>query len=125
MNLLQLLAITIYLEAGNQPYEGKVAVAQVIMERVSDGRWPDTIRTVIMKPKHFSCWNGRSPNDVSFVFNKAGRECLKIAEDCLDGKILGEGYNHYCRYDCNPSWLEGVDRKRFGKRIGDHEFFKL
>ncbi len=36
---LECLAINIYNEAGHEPFEGKVAVAQVTMNRVEDGRF--------------------------------------------------------------------------------------
>jgi spore germination cell wall hydrolase CwlJ-like protein len=37
------LALNVYFEARNEPAEGKVAVAQVVMNRKADPRFPDTI----------------------------------------------------------------------------------
>ena len=39
----ELLAALIYCEAGNQPYEGQVAVGAVVMNRVRSGSYPNTI----------------------------------------------------------------------------------
>jgi spore germination cell wall hydrolase CwlJ-like protein len=44
---LDCLAINIYREAGNQSFEGKVAVAQVTMNRVADGRFGDDVCGVV------------------------------------------------------------------------------
>jgi hypothetical protein len=44
---LECLARNIYYEAGNQPFEGKVAVAQVTINRAESGKFPDDICKVI------------------------------------------------------------------------------
>ena len=41
------LALAIHYEAGNQPTEGQVAVAEVIMNRVDSPRYPDTVCGVV------------------------------------------------------------------------------
>lgn len=48
-----LLAAIIYCEAGNQPYEGQVAVGAVILNRVRSGTFPNTIREVIYQSGQF------------------------------------------------------------------------
>jgi N-acetylmuramoyl-L-alanine amidase len=119
MNTLLLLAATIQLEAGDQPYMGKVAVAQVIMERVKDPRWPDTIEGVILQPKQLSCWNQRDPHRMRY----ASKECLDIALACLKGLITDRSFNHYYNPKlCSPEWAEGVEDY---VDIGDHRFLKL
>ena len=42
-----LLASIIFCEAGNQPYEGQVAVGAVVMNRVNSGIYPNSIEEVI------------------------------------------------------------------------------
>ena len=44
---LDCMAMNIYREAGYEPFEGKVAVAQVVMNRVASGKFPDTVCEVI------------------------------------------------------------------------------
>ena len=44
---LDCLAINIYREAGYEPFEGKVAVAQVTMNRVEDHQFPDDVCSVV------------------------------------------------------------------------------
>lgn len=48
-----LLANLIYCEAGNQPYEGQVAVGAVVINRVLSGAFPDTIVGVIYQSWQF------------------------------------------------------------------------
>lgn len=50
----KLLANLIYCEAGNQPYEGQVAVGAVVMNRVLSPVFPNTILEVIYQPRQFS-----------------------------------------------------------------------
>ena len=56
---LELLAICVEAEAGNQGIEGKRLVASVILNRVESDDFPDSITEVITQPHHFtSYWNG-------------------------------------------------------------------
>lgn len=49
----ELLAALIYCEAGNQPYEGQVAVGAVVMNRVRSGSYPNSISEVIYQSGQF------------------------------------------------------------------------
>lgn len=51
---LKLLAALIQCEAGNQPYDGRVAVGAVVMNRVKSGAYPDTIYGVIYASGQFT-----------------------------------------------------------------------
>lgn len=58
---LELLAICVEAEAGNQGLQGKRLVADVILNRAEDtsGQWPDTISGVISQKNQFtSFWDG-------------------------------------------------------------------
>ena len=50
---LDLLARVIYGEARGEPYEGQVAVGAVILNRVADSRFPNTIPGVVYQPGAF------------------------------------------------------------------------
>lgn len=50
----ELLATLIFCEAGNQPYDGQVAVGAVVMNRVRSGSFPDTITDVIYQSGQFT-----------------------------------------------------------------------
>lgn len=51
---LQLMAALIWCEAGNQPYEGMIAVGAVVMNRVNHPSYPNTITGVIYAPGQFT-----------------------------------------------------------------------
>lgn len=56
---LEMLAVCVEAEAGNQPLDGRRMVADVILNRVDNPDFPDTIEGVISQPYHFSSyWDG-------------------------------------------------------------------
>ena len=55
-----LLACIIDWEAGSESYEGKLAVANVVLNRVKSGKWGSSITSVIYAPKQFSGIAGAS-----------------------------------------------------------------
>jgi len=78
---LQLLAKLVQVEAGYESYEGQLAIANVILNRVKDPRFPATIRDVIYAGKQFPpAHNGLL--DAS----EPGEIALRAARDALDGK---------------------------------------
>ncbi len=48
------MARAVYSEARGEPYEGQVAVAAVIINRVQDSRWPNNVEGVIFEPWAFT-----------------------------------------------------------------------
>lgn len=52
---IYLMSQVVYAESKGEPYEGKVAVASVILNRALNSGFPDTIQGVIFQPKAFSC----------------------------------------------------------------------
>ncbi|MDT8861252.1 cell wall hydrolase [Alkalihalobacillus sp. MEB130] len=52
-NELDLLARIVRAEAQTEPFEGKVAVADVVLNRVESSEFPDTIEEVIYEPRQF------------------------------------------------------------------------
>lgn len=71
---LQLLACTVWAEAGNQDVHGKELVADVVLNRVDDPRFPDTIREVIFQKGQFST-----------VINGAlDRAYYNVTQECFD-----------------------------------------
>lgn len=51
---LQMMANAVYGEARGEPYEGQVAVAAVILNRIEDAKFPNTINGVIFQPLAFT-----------------------------------------------------------------------
>ena len=113
---LYLLSKLVSSEARGESYEGQVAVAAVVINRVLDSRFPDNIKDVIYQKNAFSVVNNgeiyKSPTDSAY---KAAREAL-YGSDPTSGAI----------YFWNPeiatcSWIKTLDPY---KRIGNHVFAK-
>ena len=112
----KILARAIFGEARGGSEELKIAVAQTILNRVRDNRWPNTLEKVILQPRQFSCFN---ENDLNYpkVQNPEAyepeiwQECLGVAQGVLKGRYrdLANGANHYHTNAVNPSWSRGED----------------
>lgn len=50
---LYLLAAVVHMEAGSEPYEGKLAVASVVINRLKSGLWGNSLSSVIYAPNQF------------------------------------------------------------------------
>lgn len=104
----ELLAALIYCEAGNQPYEGQVAVGAVVLNRVRSGSYPNSIREVIYQSGQFgpagSGWLDRVLSSGGYTDT-----ARQAAADALAGSNpIGE-----CLYfGCG----------NYGTKIGDHWF---
>lgn len=72
-----LIAQTIAAEAENQPLEGKILIAHVILNRVDNEAFPDTVEGVISAPGQFTTWhNGQIQKAVPSVEDY---EAVKLA----------------------------------------------
>ena len=68
---LDLLAALIHAEAKGESHEGKVAVGAVVLNRVDDPRWPDTVKAVVMEPGQFA-----EPTEATPEARRAAQEAL-------------------------------------------------
>lgn len=91
---LDCLALNIYREAGYEPFEGKVAVGQVTMNRVKDSRFPNTVCEVVYEKNVFKSrticqfsWYCDSRHRNKPVYHIAYRESYHVAK-----KVLLEDY---------------------------------
>lgn len=104
----ELLASLIFCEAGNQPYEGQVAVGAVVMNRIKSSSYPGTMEEVIYQSGQFSPamsgWLDRIRANQGYT-----EAAMQAAEDALAGSNpIG---------DCLYFSVGG-----YGTRIGDHLF---
>ena len=106
---LDLLAAIIYCEAGNQPYDGMVAVGAVVMNRVASGSFPNTISEVIYQSGQFT--PAYSGGLASALANGVPSGCY----DAAGAALAGEDPTGGCLY-FNTSHGSGV-------QIGAHWFY--
>ncbi len=107
-----LLANLIYCEAGAEPYEGKVAVGAVVMNRVMSSVYPDTVVGVIYQKSQFSpVSSGRLA--LALANGSATQSCYQAADAAMSGTTnVGN-----CVYFRTPvAGLSGV-------QIGGHIFY--
>lgn len=107
-----LLANLIYCEAGAEPYDGKVAVGSVVINRVLSSQYPDSVLGVIYQNRQFSpVASGRL--DLALSANRATADCYRAADEAMSG-VTNVGN---CVYFRTP--IEGLE----GIRIGGHIFY--
>ena len=109
---LKLLANLIYCEAGGEPYEGKLAVGAVVINRVRSAKFPGTVMGVIYQKKQFSpVASGRL--DMYLAIDKANADCYRAAQEAMAGMTnVGN-----CLFFRTP--IEGLT----GINIGGHVFY--
>lgn len=111
-----LLAHLIYSEARGEPYSGQVAIAAVVLNRVKNSSFPNTISGVIYQPGAFTpVQNGQinlEPND----------SAKKAAQDALNGWDPSYGSIYYF----NPSTATNkwIWSRPLVITIGKHRFCK-
>lgn len=105
-----ILAALIQAEAGNQPYEGKLAVGAVVMNRVRSGGYPNSIIEVITAPGQFPpATNGTV---AAIAARGPSSSCMQAAQAAVDGQTTVGGALHFGRVG-----------KAAGVVIGNHVFY--
>lgn len=115
---VQLMARAINGEARGEPYEGQVAVGAVILNRVKDSRFPNSISGVIYQPGAFTAVSDGQIN----VTISEGSTVYKAAQDAINGWDPTSG----CVYYFNPSTATNkwIWSRPLVKTIGKHRFCK-
>lgn len=110
------LAQCIHGEARGEPYTGKVAVGAVILNRVDDSRFPNTIAGVIFQPGAFTAVADGQ------MFMAPDESSLKAARDALNGWDPSGGALYY--YNPAKTTNKWIWSRPIIKVIGKHYFCK-
>ena len=87
---LKILASIIYCEAGGEPYAGQLAVGAVVINRLLNSRYPDTLVGVVYQPYQFSpVKSGRM--EIALAENKATQSCYNAATEAMSGVTNVDG----------------------------------
>jgi spore germination cell wall hydrolase CwlJ-like protein len=121
---------TIFGEARGEPFEGKIAVGHVILNRVEEGGKDHSIGAACLRREQFSCWNEGDPNRYwilnTGIDNPHMLSCLHAAIEAIEEKAKGEdlthGATHYHTRQVHPYWAEGVTPLF---EIGNHIFYRI
>ena len=133
---LMCLALNTYHEAKNQSMIGQVATAQVVMNRVADSRYPNTVCEVVKQgpkykgsdvPVRHKCqfsWFCDGKSDEPRRDSKEWFKAQDYARIVLSGRIaldVTEGATHYHATYVRPSWAKTKTRTT---RIESHIFYR-
>ncbi|QPC46719.1 spore cortex-lytic enzyme [Mangrovibacillus cuniculi] len=115
-NDIQLMANAVYGEARGEPYEGQVAVAAVILNRVNSPTFPNTVSGVIFEPLAFTAV---ADGQIWLTPNERAKEAVI---DAINGWDPTGNAQYYFNPDtATSSWI--WSRPQI-KRIGKHIFCK-
>jgi spore germination cell wall hydrolase CwlJ-like protein len=129
------LASNIYWESRNQSLSGKMAVGHVVMNRVDNGRFPDTICNVVKQTKYYPS-GGIDLHDCQFSWYCDGRgdtpfenekhiyeDAFYLAVNMMDNRTMDmtEGATHYHSDKVHPYWADSLQRMT---QIDNHIFYK-
>lgn len=124
---VQCMAEAVYFEAKSEPYDGKMAVAQVIKNRTEDSSYPDTVCKVVEQRNPKGCqfsWvcNGQRKTKKN---SQQWEESVVIAQKALlfdEPHTIIERKNglYFHATYVTPAWLR---TKRIIARIGHHIFY--
>lgn len=125
---LDCLATAIYYEARGESRDGQMAVAQVILNRVADERYPDSICGVVYqnKEKRNACQFSFACDGVPETRSetKAWNLAMEIARNATDGdQLIAElktATNYHANY-VRPNWAPKMKKL---KQIGQHVFYR-
>lgn len=113
------LTMAIYHEARGEPILGQMAVAEVIINRVKDKRWPSTVCKVVKQKSQFEFyWDGKAET----MYNISAKKVAKsIAEAYLEKGALGVVPNSkwFTTVEVNNYWTKNL---KVLKVIGRHKF---
>ena len=122
------LSEAIYFEARGEAVRGQIAVAQVVMNRVFSGFYPNTVCGVVYQNKyhHMACQFTFACDNVSDIVREPEMwdRAKKIAKAMLDGELwLPEvaKSTHYHAYWVHPSWVNEMKRMY---KFGVHTFYR-
>jgi len=103
-------------EARGEPYVGMVAIGGVVMNRIRDSRFPNTIAGVIYQPGAFTAV---ADGQINLPMDP---QCLRAAQDAINGWDPSHGGIYY--YNPSTATNQWIQSRPIVTRIGKHVFCK-
>lgn len=123
------LAEAVYFEARSEPEAGQAAVAQVVLNRVSSGLYPNNVCGVVYQNRHhykgcqfsFAC-EGKS---LRITERDAWANAVRVADEVMAGRTyisdVGRSTHYHANY-VKPRWARALTKMDV---IGHHIFYRL
>ncbi len=107
-------------EAGGEDMVGKILVANVVINRVNSGRFPNTVSGVINSPRQFS------PVSTGIIYGKTpSSDTIEAVNRALSGEDYSNGATYFIyRKGCSAGTASWFDTLNKVVEHGNHEFFK-
>lgn len=127
---MKCLADAIYFEARGEPERGRIAVAQVVLNRLKNPAYPNTICGVVYQNKHrrnrcqfsFACDGKRERTSDKSSWAEAQALAKRVMEDDKTLYIEDVGAStHYHATYVRPRWARRMTKK---EKIGRHIFYQ-
>lgn len=122
---LKLLACLVHAEAGTQGYEGKLAVANIVINRVKSSKYPNTIKGVIYQSGQFSVARSGSLqkqlDNYKNYKSTSQKMSIRAAKDALEGANNIGNRLYFQSY--KAAVKKGYLKKSNSIKIGDHLFW--
>lgn len=122
---LKLLACLVHAEAGDQSYEGKLAVANVVLNRMKSSKYPNSIDAIIYQPGQFTVAKSGSLakqlNKYESYSTKSQLLTIKAAKAALSGSNNIGSRLYFNAYESAVN--KGYDQKKNSVKIEDHLFW--
>lgn len=126
--MIELLALAIYMECrGCDTYVDKVAVGQVVLNRVEDRegefRNRNTVEAVLSQPGHFPWW-GESINLSNPIDKDSWTDSMSIARMLVNGTINDptNGSKWFHGSHVSYSWTHSLEPVSIGSEV--HQFWR-
>lgn len=120
---LDCLAKNIYHEAGVEDRAGKIAVAQVTLNRLKEGKYGKSVCSVVYARSQFS-WTLDKQKRFAKPKGQLWEETRRVALEFQRGirvKGLEDSTHYHADYIRDPNWAKA---KQVVKQIGQHIFYK-
>ena len=113
---LKWLSHIIHAEAGNQDMIGQICVGNVVLNRVRDSRFPDTVRDVIFSPNQFC------PVRSGSIWSEPDEEAVIAAKLCLEGVSFAGPSTYFVNPTTGSTrWFR--ENLTYAMSVGDHDFY--
>ena len=113
------LSRIIYAESRGEPLLGKIAVGNVVMNRMESTLFPNTIYGVIFDKKYGIQF---TPVATGAIYNNSNEECVRAAKMVLEGTSVNDGVLYFVNPSiASNSWVQ--KNRRFAFVIGNHYFY--
>ena len=113
------LSRIIHAESGAEPFRGKIAVGNVVLNRVESSLYPNTIYGVIFDRRYGTQF---SPVSYGTIYNTPSEESVIAAKICLEGYTLSEDILFFMNPRLSTTnWI--AENRPYAFTIGRHDFY--